>query len=135
MLFFGIVILFTFIVALSVQESKKLPIEDALTDDFFKSDTNLRMEKVNHSKFKEIDASKEIQDEVKLLIKDLDLKRTDESFGPTHAEYRIVSTTNEDDQFYLFIDENVIVFPNTTSTGYKIKNNDEFMKTIDTLFN
>ena len=134
-LFFGTVILFIFIVALSVQLSKNLQPEEALTDAFFKSDTNLTLEKVNDMEFKEIDASSEIQNDVKRLIKELNLKRTDESFGPTDADYRIVSITNQDDQLYLFVDENVIVFPRKSSTGYKIKNNDEFMETIETLLN
>ena len=134
-LFFGIVILFIFIVTLSVQSSKNLQPEDALTDDFFKSDTNLTLEKIKDMDFKEIDASSEIQNDVKRLIKELKLKRTDESFGPTNADYRIVSITNQDDQLYLFVDENVIVFPSKSSTGYKIKNNDEFMEIIDTLLN
>ena len=134
-LFFGTVILFIFIVALSVQLSKNLQPEDALTEDFFKSDTSLTLEKINDMEFNEIDPSLEIQNEVKRLVKELKLKRTDSSFDPFDAEYVIGSKINQDDQLYLFVDENVIVFPNKSSTGYKIKNNDEFMETIDTLLN
>lgn len=131
-LVFGLIILFISIVALRVQLSKNLQPEDALTEDFFKNDTTLRLEKVNFPKFKEIDASWEMQNEVKRLVKEVNLKRTDKSFYPTDAEYRIVSIKNQEDQFYLYVDENVIVFPNK-SKGYKIENNDEFMKTIDSL--
>jgi len=134
-LFFGTVILLISIVVISLQLSENLQIEDALTDDFFKSDTSLVMKKVSFPMFKEIDVSKEIQDEVKLLMKELNLKRTYESFGPDDAEYKIESRTNKEDQVYLFVDENVIVFPSKSSTGYKIMNNDEFMKTIDMLLN
>lgn len=132
-LVFGLLILFIFIVALSVQLSKNLQPEDVLTDDFFKSDTNLTLEKINDMEFKEINVSREIQNEVKRLVKELKLKRTDKSFLPFDAEYVIVSQKNQEDQFYIFVDENVIVFPNKSTSAYKVKNNDEFMKTIDTL--
>lgn len=134
-LVFGLIILFISIVVLSVQLSKNLQIEDALSDDFFKSDTTLRLEKVNDIAFKEIDASREIQNEVKRLVKELKLKRTDKSFNPFDAEYVIVSKKNQEDQLYLFVDVNMIVFPHKSMVGYKIKNNEEFMKTIDTLLN
>jgi len=129
----GLIILFISIVALSVQLSKNLQPEEALTEDFFKNETNLRLEKINDMEFKDIDASSEIQNEVKRLVKKLKLKRTDRSFGPFDAEYVIVSKKNQEDQLYLFVDESVIVFPNKSMVGYKIKNNEEFMKTIDTL--
>lgn len=34
----------------------------------------------------------------------------EKSFDPLKAEYRIVSTSNPNDQIYIFVEENVIVF-------------------------
>lgn len=90
-LVFGLIILFISIVALSVQLSKNLQPEDALTEDFFKSDTNLTLEKIKDIEFIEMDASSEIQNEVKRLVKELKLKRTNKSFDPFDAEYVIRS--------------------------------------------
>ena len=128
---FGTVILLIFIVAISSQLSKNLQAEDILTDDFFNSDTILSIERINKLNFTEIVTSKVIQNEIQVLLKEVNLKRTDDSYSPIDADYRIISTSNQEDQLYLFVEENVIVFPHISSTGYKIKNNVDFMKTID----
>ncbi|QUG42659.1 hypothetical protein KD050_05140 [Psychrobacillus sp. INOP01] len=129
----GVITLLISIVLVGNQLSKNLKIEDALTDEFFRSDTNLSIEEINNITFTEIHISEKRQTEIKELFKELKLKRTDDSYSPLDARYTIVSTSNPNDQMYIFVDENVIVFPHKSSTGYSIKNNDEFIKEIEKL--
>jgi hypothetical protein len=128
----GITLLIT-IFLLSTQLSKNLQIDNVLTNEFLSSDTTLSVEEINNNTFAEIHLSKKNQNEIKVLFKELKLKRMDDSYSPLNASYRVVSTANLEDQLYLFMDEKVIVFPHKSSYGYIVKNNDEFMEEIETL--
>jgi len=48
---------------------------------------------------------------------------------------RVVSTSNQNDPLYIFVDENVIVFPRKSSIGFSINNGDELIREIEMLFN
>ena len=130
---FATVILLLLLVAISIHYTKKIHSEDALTEDFFSSDTILKIESINNLNYIKIDPSKEVQNKIQVLLKELNLKRTDVTYSPHDADYRIVSLSNQDNQLYLIVEENVIVSPFKSSTGYKIKSNIDMMKTIDTL--
>ena len=121
------------IVLASIQLSKSTLIENALTDEFFSSNTILRIEEINNTNFTEINTSLEKQQEMKELLKGQKLSIMEKSFDPLKAEYRIVSTSNPNDQIYIFVEENVIVFPHKSSRGYSIKNNDELIREVDFL--
>ncbi|MET0959719.1 MAG: hypothetical protein ABWX58_05285 [Psychrobacillus psychrotolerans] len=121
------------IVLASIQLSKSTLIENALTDEFFSSDTILRIEEINKTNFTETNTSLEKQQEMKALLKGQKLSILEKSFDPLKAEYRIVSTSNPNDQIYIFVEENVIVFPHKSSRGYSIKNNHELIREVDFL--
>lgn len=121
------------IILASIQLSKSTLIENALTDEFFSSNTILRIEEINKTNFTETNTSLEKQQEMKELLKGQKLSILEKSFDPLKAEYRIVSTSNPNDQIYIFVEENVIVFPHKSSRGYKIKNNHELIREIDFL--
>ena len=121
------------IVLASIQLSKSTLIENALTDEFFSSDTILRIEEINKTNFTATNTSLEKQQAMKELLKGQKLSILEKSFDPLKAEYRIVSTSNPNDQIYIFVEENVIVFPHKSSRGYKIKNNHELIREIDFL--
>lgn len=131
---FGVITLMVFTV-ISIQLSKNLQIENALTEEFLSSDTMLNIEEINNIDFIEINLFRENQKEIKELLKELKLKRTDDTYLPIDGEYRIVSTPNQEDQIYLFVDENVIVFPHKSSAGYKIKDNGEFIRKMELQLN
>ncbi|MGB2871112.1 hypothetical protein [Psychrobacillus psychrotolerans] len=121
------------IVLASIQLSKSTLIENALTDEFFSSNTILRIEEINNTNFTETNTSLEKQQEMKELLKGQKLSILEKSFDPLKAEYRIVSTSNPNDQIYIFVEENVIVFPHKSSRGYSIKNNHELIREVDFL--
>lgn len=70
---------------------------------------------------------------MKAFLKNLDLKETKNYFSPLDADYRIASKSNIEDQLYVFLEENVIVFPRKSSRGYKITNNVDLMKPFSQL--
>lgn len=121
------------IVLASIQLSKSTLIENALTDEFFSSDTILRIEEINKTNFTETNTSFEKQQEMKALLKGQKLSILEKSFDPLKAQYRIVSTSNPNDQIYIFVEENVIVFPHKSSRGYSIKNNHVLLREINFL--
>ncbi len=121
------------IVLASIQLSKSTLIENALTDEFFSSNTILRIEEINKTNFTETNTSLEKQKAMKELLKGQKLSILEKSFDPLKAEYRIVSTSNPNDQIYIFVEENVIVFPHKSSRGYSIKNNHELIREVDFL--
>ena len=123
------------IVLVRIQLSNNIQIENVLTEEFFRIETSLSIEKINNLTFTEINISEKNQTEIKELFKELKLKRTGDSYSPLDAKYRIVSTSNPDDQMYIFVGENRIVFPHKNSAGYSIKNNDELIEEIEKLLN
>ncbi|MFJ5771678.1 hypothetical protein [Psychrobacillus sp. NPDC093180] len=127
----GTALLLILIAIISIQLSNNLQIEDALSGEFFSGVTKLRIEKIDHLNFTELHTTKEDQKEIQVLIKELNLKRTGESYSPLDAQYRIVSTSNKEDEMYLFVEEHVIVFPQRSSKGYKIKHDGDLMKAMD----
>lgn len=129
-LILGLIVL-SFLVLVSIQLSKNLQIENVLTDAFFKSDTVLHIEEINNVTFTQMNTSKGSQKKIKELLREWELTKTDESYFPLDANYRIVSTVNSDDQMYLFLEEKVVVFPHKSSRGYKVNKSDELNRLVE----
>jgi len=132
-LIIGLIALLCLIALVSIQSLNSLKIEDVLTDEFFREDTILSIEKINNTNFTEIPISKRNQQEIKGLLKEQILTRTDNTFNPLDAGYRIGSSSNTDDQIYIFVSENVIVIPSKSSSGYSIKDNKKLIQEIELL--
>ena len=131
LLILGVIVLSFFLIIVIIQLSKNLQTENVLTDVFFKSDTVLHIEEINNVTFTQMNTSKGSQKRIKELLREWELTKTDDSYSPLDANYRIVSTVNSDDQMYLFLEERVVVFPHKSSRVYKVNKSDDLNKLVE----
>ncbi|MFF2754149.1 hypothetical protein ACFVR1_10445 [Psychrobacillus sp. NPDC058041] len=127
----GILILLLFaILFIILQFTKTIEAKDLLTEEFFSDKTHIIVERIIDVNFEEINLSENHEKELVSLLENAELKEVKEQNRPTplDAEYRIVS---KEDQIYIFVEENVIVFPKRNSKAYKVINNNNFIEEIE----
>ena len=129
----GSVIILLFTGLICMQLSRTVQKIDFLSDSFYSMDTKLSIERIHNVVFTEMNVPNEIQNEIKALLKGLELKETKNTFTPLNTDYKVASKSNVEDQLYLFWEENIIVFPSKSSKGYKIKNNLDLMSIFSKL--
>ncbi|WP_156316742.1 hypothetical protein [Bacillus sp. FJAT-22090] len=123
-----IVTLLLLIIVTSLQLSKTIKIEDLLTEEFLYDDTNIIVESINGVNFEEINLPDHKKKELISLFENAELNEAKEQYSPLDAEYKIYTKV---DQIYIFVEENVIVFPKKNIKSYKVINNDSFIEEIE----
>lgn len=123
-----IVMLFLLTIVISLHLSKTIKIEDLLTKEFLSEDTNIIVESINGVNFEEINLLDNKKKELISLFENAELNEAEERYSPLDAEYKIYSKV---DQVYIFVEENLIVFPKKNIKSYKVINNDSFVEEIE----
>lgn len=81
------------------------------------------MEEIDDTQFIELELSEQQRSELVSLFAGATLKNTKNTYSALDADYRISSQEN---QIYIFIEEEIVVFPNISSSGYKFVNDEGF---------
>ncbi|MFB5087736.1 hypothetical protein PGC35_11025 [Psychrobacillus sp. PGGUH221] len=123
-----VVTLLLLVIVTSLQLSKTIKIKELLTEEFFYDDTNIIVEGINGVNFEEINLPNNKKKELISLFENAEMNEAKERYSPLDAEYKIYSKV---DQIYIFVEENVIVFPKKNIKSYKVINNDSFVEEIE----